>query len=118
MGPMTGRAAGYCAGYAVPGYANPVGGRGFWGQGRGVGGRGRRNWFRATGMPGYVRFGAGMPAWGGLPPAYGAGAYPGVAVGPSREQQIKTLTEQAGFLEQQLESIRAAVAELQEESDD
>ena len=29
MGPMTGRAAGYCAGYGVPGYTNPVGGRGF-----------------------------------------------------------------------------------------
>ncbi|MGI6207796.1 MAG: DUF5320 domain-containing protein, partial [Anaerolineae bacterium] len=29
MGPMTGRGAGYCAGYGVPGYANPVGGRGF-----------------------------------------------------------------------------------------
>ena len=24
LGPMTGRAAGYCAGYNVPGYANPV----------------------------------------------------------------------------------------------
>ena len=23
MGPMTGRAAGYCAGYPVPGYMNP-----------------------------------------------------------------------------------------------
>lgn len=30
-GPMTGRAAGFCAGYAVPGYANPVFCRGFWG---------------------------------------------------------------------------------------
>jgi hypothetical protein len=28
MGPMTGRAAGYRAGYAMPGYANPIGGRG------------------------------------------------------------------------------------------
>ena len=27
MGPMTGRAAGYCAGYPVPGYMNPTGGR-------------------------------------------------------------------------------------------
>ena len=26
MGPMTGRAAGYCAGYSVPGYMNPYGG--------------------------------------------------------------------------------------------
>jgi len=29
MGPMKGRAAGFCAGYAVPGYMNPVGARGF-----------------------------------------------------------------------------------------
>ena len=27
MGPMTGRAAGYCAGHPVPGYMNPTGGR-------------------------------------------------------------------------------------------
>ena len=45
-GPMTGRAAGFCAGYPVPGYMNPVMGRaGF--------------------------YGAGMPAVG----PYGAGAY-------------------------------------------
>ncbi len=49
MGPMTGRAAGYCAGYPVPGYMNPIPGgygygfgRGGWGRGRGRGGsRGR-----------------------------------------------------------------------------
>jgi len=34
MGPMTGRAAGFCAGYPVPGYMNPaVGGAGFYGAG-------------------------------------------------------------------------------------
>jgi len=27
LGPMTGRAAGYCAGYPVPGFMNPVPGR-------------------------------------------------------------------------------------------
>jgi hypothetical protein len=27
MGPMTGRAAGYCAGYGTPGYMNPYGDR-------------------------------------------------------------------------------------------
>ena len=27
FGPMTGRAAGYCAGYTVPGYMNPIPGR-------------------------------------------------------------------------------------------
>ena len=32
LGPMTGRAAGFCAGYPVPGYVNPVMGRaGFYG---------------------------------------------------------------------------------------
>jgi hypothetical protein len=43
MGPMTGRAAGYCAGYGMPGYMNPYGGRvpagaPFWGAGRYAGG--------------------------------------------------------------------------------
>ncbi|MBN2270315.1 MAG: DUF5320 domain-containing protein [Sedimentisphaerales bacterium] len=34
LGPMTGRAAGFCAGYPAPGYANPVLGRaGFYGAG-------------------------------------------------------------------------------------
>ena len=40
FGPMTGRAAGYCAGYSVPGYMNPVGGRGFLGRGAYYGGMG------------------------------------------------------------------------------
>jgi hypothetical protein len=43
MGPMTGRAAGYCSGYSTPGYMNAYGGRiapgaSFWGAG-GSGGR-------------------------------------------------------------------------------
>src|SRR6056297_3492046 len=38
MGPMTGRAAGYCAGYSVPGYMNSVPRRGAgFGRGRGFG---------------------------------------------------------------------------------
>ena len=65
MGPMTGRAAGFCAGYGMPGYMNPVAGRGFgmgFGRGRGFGGGGGRGWrnrFYATGLPGWA--GAGMP---------------------------------------------------------
>ena len=60
MGPMTGRAAGFCAGYNVPGYMNSVAGRGFgmgFGRGRGFGGGGRgfRNRFYATGQPGWMR---------------------------------------------------------------
>ena len=56
MGPMTGRGAGHCNGFAEPGYTNPVGfARGF---GCGFGrGRGHRNMFRATGMPEWARYG-------------------------------------------------------------
>jgi hypothetical protein len=62
MGPMSGRGAGYCAGFGVPGFANPMPGRGFgmgFGRGRG-GGRGWRHWYYATGLPGWQRFGAGI----------------------------------------------------------
>ena len=63
MGPMTGRAAGFCAGFGMPGFGNPAPGRGFgmgFGRGRGFGGRGGgRGWrrrFYATGQPGGMRF--------------------------------------------------------------
>jgi hypothetical protein len=50
MGPMTGRGAGYCAGYSTPGYMNP--GLGFgsgFGRGRGFGrGIGRGFGYRAA----------------------------------------------------------------------
>ena len=62
LGPMSGRAAGYCAGYPFPGYMNPIPGRGF-GFGFGRGGRGRRNWFYATGLPGWQRAAYGYPFW-------------------------------------------------------
>jgi hypothetical protein len=52
LGPMTGRAAGYCAGSPMPGYMNPMAARG-WGMGRGWGrGRAWRNMFYATGLTG------------------------------------------------------------------
>jgi len=37
MGPMTGRAAGFCSGYDRPGYMNAAGGRGNFGRGFGRG---------------------------------------------------------------------------------
>ena len=51
MGPMTGRGAGICAGYATPGYANQAG----YGCGLG-GGRGCGRMFYATEIPGWNRF--------------------------------------------------------------
>jgi hypothetical protein len=119
MGPMTGRAAGYCAGYPVPGLMNPIPGRGYggWGRGmgwgRGRGGRGRRNWFYATGMPGWERFNAGYPAWGSA--SYGAwGAY-----GPAQmtaEQELEALKSQAQFMEEGLSDIRKRMSEVETEA--
>jgi hypothetical protein len=106
MGPMTGRGAGYCAGYDVPGYANPAPGRGF-GMGWGGGwGRGRRwrHWYYATDQPGWARFG-GAPAWG-----YGPYAGP-----PTREQEIESLKTQAGWLKEQLDAVRECLTELENE---
>lgn len=57
QGPMTGRGAGYCAGYSSPGSMNGVPGRGYYGRGGGFYGRSRgfRNMYYATGLPGWVR---------------------------------------------------------------
>ncbi|MBN1583689.1 MAG: DUF5320 domain-containing protein [Anaerolineae bacterium] len=98
QGPMTGRGAGYCAGYDAPGYANQMPGRGF-GMGRGGGwGRGNRwrNWFRATGLPGWMRFG-GAPVW----------------TPPTREQEADSLKAEAGWLKQQLDAITQRLNELE-----
>ena len=108
MGPMTGRAAGYCAGYPVPGFMNPYGGRGGFGGGWG---RGRRNWYYATGLPGWYRASVGMPAWGspgGVPPAAPMGA-------PSKQQELEVLKNQAEFFETALGDIRRRLEELEQE---
>jgi len=45
MGPMTGRGAGYCAGFSRPGFANPIPGRQWFGFGWRGRGRGRGRGF-------------------------------------------------------------------------
>ena len=113
MGPMTGRAAGYCAGYDAPGYASSVPGRGFglgWGRGwRGGGGRGWCRGFYATGLPGWLRSGYG-PAWG--QPMYAAPYAPEV----TREQEIEALRGQAEFFKQALDNISKRLEEIEKES--
>lgn len=100
-GPMTGRGAGYCAGYDVPGYANPFGGR-FLGRG---GGRGWRNMYYATGLPGWYRAGY-APAW----QAPVGSAYPPAA--PLDEVTI--LKQQAQALSDQLAAINQRLKELED----
>ncbi len=116
MGPMTGRAAGFCAGFPAPGYANPVGGRGMgmgWGRGRGMG-RGM-GWGRAGyGMPAYG--GAVNPyAYGGAPSAGSPYAYGGAPFAPTiaPQQELDGLKGQAEYLEDSLDGIKKRIEELE-----
>ena len=94
LGPMTGRAAGFCAGYSVPGYMNPIGGRGYWGIGRGGrpwgGGRGRC-------------FGGGHGRmFGALQPAI-----------MTAEQELASLKNQAALMEEQMSATKSRIEELE-----
>lgn len=98
-GPLTGRRAGYCAGFGAPGYANPLPGCGFgagFGGGRGFGGGGRgwRNRYFATGVPGWARFGGA------------------VAPQMTLEQESHALREQIGVLKSEMESLQQRLNEL------
>jgi len=110
-GPMTGRAAGYCAGYPAPGYANPGavggGGRGFGGgsgRGFGGGGRGWRHRYWATGVPGQAW---AWPIPQTAPVVAGQAADPQTEATMLRqqivqvEQTLKAMSERLGQLEGQ-----------------
>lgn len=111
LGPMTGRAAGYCAGYSVPGYANPVSGRGGFGRGSWGGGRGRRNWYYATGLPGWVRAYRGYPAWGGMQPPDIPYQYAPPTVNP--EQELEMLRNQAKQMQEDMKFVTERIKELE-----
>lgn len=99
---MTGRVMGYCAGYPNPGYATPGFGR-WLGRGGG-GGRGWRNMYYATGLPGWVRAGY-LPTWE-IPPA---GPYEALG----REREAEALRQQAKALGDQLAAINERISELE-----
>jgi hypothetical protein len=100
LGPMTGRGAGYCAGYPVPGYMNPVPGGGRWyGFGRGRGGG--RGWGRGFGR-GFAGY------WYANPypnPFYPAGVAP--------KQEAEMLKEQARAMREEIEAIDERIKELE-----
>lgn len=89
MGPMTGRAAGYCAGYAQPGNTNYAPGGCFgWGRGNQRGGGRGRGWgfISQTGYPNPT---------------------------PANESyRITSLEQQAKYLEDSLESIHREINNL------
>ncbi|NOZ27710.1 MAG: DUF5320 domain-containing protein [Chloroflexi bacterium] len=108
LGPMTGRGAGFCAGFGMPGFMNPFGyrmglgwRRGAWGIG---GGHGWRNMYYATGLPGWAR--AGYAPAGSARPAYEAPT-------AAREQEVEALRAQAEQLKTQLEAIARRIEELE-----
>jgi len=112
MGPMTGRGAGYCAGYPAAGFMNRGPGFGFGGGGRGRG-RGRRNWFYATGVPGWQRAAWGWPSYGS---AGGVGAPSAAFVAPAamtRDQEIDLLRQQAEGFAGALDEIKRRIVEIE-----
>lgn len=113
LGPMTGRAAGYCAGFGVPGSMNFAPGRGYWGWGRGRGGgRGFRNRYYATGLFGWQRPMAGAPFWN-YPNAYGGFYAPPQGPTITKEQELEALKGQAKYFEDALEDIHRQLEELE-----
>ena len=94
-GPMSGRRAGYCAGYNVPGSANSAVPRLGLRRGFAGGGRGWRHMFYATGLPGWQRFGY---------------------TPPTPQQETDTLKAQADWLKQQLDAINKRIADLEGKS--
>lgn len=105
FGPRSGRGAGYCTGNPVPGYANP----GWGGFGRGGwprGGRGfrHRNWYYATGLPGWAR-----GRWGVLTER------PRIMKQmPSADMdELTMLKQQADYHEDALKDIKARIGELE-----
>ena len=99
FGPMTGRAAGYCAGYSEPGYLNPILGRGygFWGRGRGGFGRGFGRGFRRGFGRAYPYYGYEMP-------------YGQVDMSPTQEADM--LRHQVKEMEEEIKAINKHIGTL------
>ncbi len=103
-GPMTGRGAGFCAGFGMPGHANS-GGRG---SGRGMSnraygyrgsfgrGRGFRNQYYATGMPGWMR-------------STGGQSFSSM----TKEEELQSLKDQANYFKSAMDDISGRIKELE-----
>ena len=99
-GSMTGRGTGFCAGYEVPGFSDPNYRQG--GAPGGRGGRGRRNRFFTTGVPGWQYF-AGNP----IPDETSFSAQPGTP-----QDELDALKGQAQYLENCLKELQARMETL------
>ena len=112
-GSMTGRAAGYCAGYPVPGFMNPIRGYGR-GLGRGLG----RGWRRGYGR-GYGRGWWTYPPVPTRPQYADPTVYPPVVQPQSPEQEVaalenyqKELKAEKADLEQEMNQVKSRIEEI------
>ncbi len=106
---MTGRAAGYCAGYGMPGYMNNAGGLG---RGRGLGfGMG---FGRNLGLGRGFGFGQGFGRWGDFGAGYGSVPYavPAALWASAPDAKIERIN-----LERQAEVLASELKLVQERLD-
>jgi hypothetical protein len=111
---MTGRAAGFCAGYSTPGYANFGAGRGVPGPGQAAGfpghaggrggGRGYRNRYYATNLYGWQREMAFQ-----APPPYAPQISP--------QDEVQALREQLKYMENGIKATQQRISEIEEHKD-
>ena len=106
-GPMTGRRMGYCASADRPGSMRSGWGFGFR-MGRSVGfgghGRGWRNQYWATGLPGWARGNQSLSVES-HPPHY--------ATEIPREEELRSLKSQSKSLENNLSELKKRIVELE-----
>ncbi len=95
---MTGRGAGFCAGYGVPGYMNPLPGRSGWGFRYGRGGG----------------FGMGMGWRHGW--AFQGAQFASQPVSYQQADELSLLKNQAKYFSEALQSINGRINELETEA--
>ena len=100
LGPKTGRGAGYCAGYSVPGYQNTaIPRRGYWRTGSWGVGRGYRNIYNATGLTRWQHVGTTPPVATTSPVL-------------TKEQKLEALKKQAEYLKIEFEKITRLIKDV------
>lgn len=110
LGPMTGRARGFCAGYSYPGYMSYGFGRGY---GRGFG----RGFGRGMGRGRGWGLGWGYPAGGYNPYGYGYGGFPYQAGMPSisPEEELGYLKQEKDLMEKELKDLSERISKIEKE---
>jgi hypothetical protein len=117
MGPITGRAAGFCCGSNTPGFTN-TGAVGGYGQGRSTGrGAGRQQVGCSHMQPGagrqqvgcsHMQPGAGRGMGRGFQPSYNVPVY-------SKETEKGYIEKEVSFLKDQLKALEGRLADMQED---